>query len=246
MIFCRPSKHCHAHKPVDQFLPKRWVRVTATCLQCRGNHLEEYLPDDFFISLPPLTGIFIDPKSNALGRAPGQLPGPSTTPPPRRPIITFRGLSESAVSLRVAQNPDEGRKPNHSDRNHGLLATSLEPGAEEAVQYSRGSIFPQAFFGHTTSSASLSVLEDLDAEEEYLEAPAKQSRHRDRRLPVSVVHLESPRGLDLAGEHTVAGRCPVHCMDSRLRTIMSNPEIEFGVVNVILCGDFYQLPLASL
>jgi len=31
-------------------------------------------------------------------------------------------------------------------------------------------------------------------------------------------------------------------MDSRLRTIMSNPETEFVVVNVILYGDFYQLP----
>jgi hypothetical protein len=26
-------------------------------------------------------------------------------------------------------------------------------------------------------------------------------------------------------------------MDSRLRTIRSNPETEFGGVNVILCGD---------
>ena len=35
-------------------------------------------------------------------------------------------------------------------------------------------------------------------------------------------------------------------MDSRLSTIVSNPETEFGGINVILCGDFYQLsPIAS-
>ena len=50
------------------------------------------------------------------------------------------------------------------------------------------------------------------------------------------------RAYLIIDEKSMVGLKELYWIDSRLRTIMSNPETEFGGVNVILCGDFYQLP----
>jgi predicted LPLAT superfamily acyltransferase len=46
-VSCLPCSQTR-RRAVDQFLAKRRVRVAATCLQCRGNRLEAYLPDNLF------------------------------------------------------------------------------------------------------------------------------------------------------------------------------------------------------
>jgi PIF1-like helicase len=60
-----------------------------------------------------------------------------------------------------------------------------------------------------------------------------------------LAHLQGhwrERAYLIIDEKSMVGLKELYWIDSRLRTIMSKPELEFGGLNVILFGDFYQLP----